>query len=41
MKRITQAEIAEAEAKLAAASPAQVAPLVRKLVKMKRLFLRQ
>lgn len=41
MKKILKEDIELLEAELAAAQPAQVAPLVKKLVKMKRDFLHQ
>lgn len=41
MKKITAEEIALLEARLAAASPAEAAPLVRKLILLKRRYFRQ
>lgn len=41
MKRVTAEEIALLEARLAAASPAEAARLVRKLILLKRKYLRQ
>ena len=41
MKKISAQDIEDLEMRLAAASPGEVAPLVKKLVKMKRQFLRQ
>src|SRR5699024_6233310 len=41
MKKIKREDIEALEAQLLAASPAEVAPLVKKLVKLKRDFLRQ
>lgn len=40
MKKITREDIEDLEARLSAAAPAEVAPLVKKLVKWKRYFLR-
>lgn len=40
MKKITREDIEILEAQLSAASPGEVAPLVKKLVKYKRYFLR-
>lgn len=41
MKREIGEEISSLEERLAAAPPAKVAPLVRKLVKLKRLYARR
>ena len=41
MKTVRKEDIEQLEARLAAAPPAEVAPLVKRLVKAKRLFLRQ
>ena len=41
MKQIERADLERLEAQLAAAPPAKVAPLVKKLVKLRRRYLRQ
>lgn len=41
MKKLVREDIEALEERLAGAAPSKVAPLVKKLVKMKRRFLRQ